>query len=194
MPRLLAVLLLTFTACAEPPISEPIPGPAGPQGEAGPAGAPGPTGLQGGSTVKSGTRLKARVARSEDGASQFLGWWDSEMGMECERERGAMSDGAWSNYRCLPVRSVHTGNYQMWSDAECTLKAVPVSTQTLFCSVWDGARYVFHRPGRSVERLFEVKNGDCVESETTQNDWRACGDEPPFELEAFAAMPEQLED
>lgn len=77
--RPIILLALLAIACDTPPVEGP-PGPAGPKGD---PGAVGPVGPAGGSTVRSGTRLKAIVYRSEDGASQFLGWWDSELDFEC---------------------------------------------------------------------------------------------------------------
>lgn len=183
---------LLAIACDTPPVE----GPPGPAGPAGPQGAVGPAGPPGGSTVKSGTRLKARVARSEDGASQFLGWWDSELGTRCERKEGALTDGEWHDYRCLPAdNSPYVVDSVFRADPTCSVKATTVNPRTVFCYDWDwdSWEYVFFRIGRPVETLFELKDGVCVESERASDGWRACGDEPPLLLEDFVAMPEILE-
>ncbi len=55
--------------------------------------------------VKSGTRLKAIVLKSDDGAQQFVGWWDSKLGIECkwlDPQTNIALDDSYKGH-CLPV-------------------------------------------------------------------------------------------
>lgn len=64
----------------------------------------------------SGARLKARVAVSDDGATQFLGWRDTEQNIDCAFMRA--SDG---KLRCLPLTS---GIGTLFADSQCTARMV----------------------------------------------------------------------
>lgn len=69
-------------------------------------------------TQQSGDRIKARWLVGDDGSRQFLGWWDSELGTECEWLTA--DDGA---HRCLPVTEVQVDHF---SDPGCTVPAALV--------------------------------------------------------------------
>ncbi|MDY0059881.1 MAG: hypothetical protein RBU45_08735 [Myxococcota bacterium] len=66
---------------------------------------------------KSGTRLKAIVGRTPDGSQAWLGWWDSELGIECIFM--ATSDG---KERCLPANQYYIAYF---SDENCYNLIVP---------------------------------------------------------------------
>ena len=194
--RPIILLALLAIACDTPPIEGP-PGPPGPKGD---TGAVGPAGPAGSSTVKSGTRLKARVARSPDGASQFLGWWDSELGVECGRK----SPGPGLEPRCLPGNAFFAGA-ELFVDPNCETRAVAPTPDYSLCSVHVNSketglliRFAYHPIGQVAGQLYEVKADACVEAafpaQPAGVDWRACGDLPEIPLDDFAPMPEHLED
>jgi len=67
---------------------------------------------------KSGTRLKARVLETGDGAQQFLGWFDSELGVKCEF--ATAPDG---KTRCLPRRHVRPEGL-FYLDQDCSREPI----------------------------------------------------------------------
>lgn len=174
---------LLAIACDTPPVE----GPPGPAGPAGPQGAVGPAGPPGGSTVKSGTRLKARVARSPDGASQFLGWWDSDLGVRCDWD--SISE------RCVPL----TQNTSLFADPDCYLAAMSVRLGEPgfgYCPKPDGSRGYFP-PGRPIDTRYRLVDEECVPVEDPSPDgwvWHTCGDLPEILPDDFADMPVSLED
>lgn len=107
--RPIILLALLAIACDTPPVEGP-PGPPGPKGDTGAVGPAGPAGPPGGSTVRSGTRLKAIVERSDDGASRWVGWWDSEFGEECRAQ--PRPGGTY----CVPST---TPEFSYFMDPEC---------------------------------------------------------------------------
>ncbi len=62
---------------------------------------------------ESGTRIKARIARTDDGAKQWSGWHDVDLNTDCTF--GVAPDG---KTRCLPP-FITTGA-QQYEDATCT--------------------------------------------------------------------------
>jgi hypothetical protein len=96
-------------------------GPAGPPGQDGVPGPPGPPGAAGdggdGSAeptdAVSGARLQARVWVAEDGAREFLGWFDTERHEACDFQYAG--DGL---VRCLPQNAATIIGY--FADAACT--------------------------------------------------------------------------
>jgi hypothetical protein len=75
------------------------------------------TGDGGGGTVTpdwvSGSRLRARVQTSPDGAKAMIGWYDSQLRINCAAQTAA--DG---QTRCLPLTSISVGSF--FSDTGCT--------------------------------------------------------------------------
>lgn len=176
---------LLAIACDTPPVE----GPPGPAGPAGPQGAVGPAGPQGGSTVRSGTRLKARVARSPDGASQFLGWWDSDLGVRCGRVESFPP-----NERCMPLQR----ETREFADANCTVGAMswsPEAPSLGYCPKPEGGRGYFP-PGERLFAVYELVDEACERSDKALPagwSWHSCGDLPEILMEDFAAMPEIIE-
>lgn len=177
---------LLVVACDTPPVEGPPgpPGPAGPQGAVGPAGPPGPSG---GSTVRSGTRLKAIVERSDDGASRWIGWWDSELDVPC--------DFSSSTGRCVPA----TVNPSTFSDPACTTNAMPRSESAPSfgrCLKPDGTYGIFP-PGDILTDVYKLEDGECVLSDLEPRDggtWHVCGDLPEIPTSDFAVMSREVED
>lgn len=66
-----------------------------------------------GPEYQSGSRIRARTLSTPDGARQFLGWWDMELGIAC-----GFSDSGDGITRCLP-QDVMWAFYD-YADAGCT--------------------------------------------------------------------------
>lgn len=66
--------------------------------------------------AKSGDRIKMRVLNTPDGAKQFQGWHDLELGVNCGFSRA--SDGM---TRCLPTPSIAFFEF-FYSDDACTVQ------------------------------------------------------------------------
>jgi hypothetical protein len=60
---------------------------------------------------ESGTRIKAKIGRTADGAKQWSGWYDSDLGTDCAF--GRAPDG---KSRCLPTMATNPGYFE---DASC---------------------------------------------------------------------------
>jgi hypothetical protein len=108
-----------------------IAGPPGSQGEQGPPGVPGPAGEKGdpgeqgppgdpaAAVTVSGARLRARYIKGGDGSKQFVGWFDAQLGYECEF--GTFDQ----EFRCFPPATVvlvyqDPGAPQVFANALCT--------------------------------------------------------------------------
>lgn len=65
---------------------------------------------------QSGTRMKMRVGTSLDGAKEFKGWYDSQLGINCVFRK--MTSGL---TRCIP--ELTSLNDRWYSDANCTVRA-----------------------------------------------------------------------
>lgn len=87
-------------------------GKAGTDGKDGAPGAPGPAGKD---AAASGSRIKARWQVAEDGARQFVGFFDSELQEPCGFS--VASDGV---TRCLPLSP---GATRLFTDASCSSPA-----------------------------------------------------------------------
>jgi len=61
--------------------------------------------------VSSGTRIRARLAITDDGASELVGWYDGDRGVSCTFQEAA--DGV---TRCLPEAK----HANLFADAACT--------------------------------------------------------------------------
>jgi hypothetical protein len=116
--KTLAFLCLAMAACssAEAITADPTGGPTSGSGGATAAsaghGGSGSGGAPGG--TESGSRLKARRYVATDGATQFVGWWDSERKENCGFARATDS-----KLRCLPVAVAAS----YFSDPGCTKPA-----------------------------------------------------------------------
>lgn len=90
-----------------------------------------------------GARLKAKYLRADDGAKQFLGWYDSKLKTDCafmETEKGQ---------RCLPSNAVLVEPY--FGNKTCTIPIVALPPGQ--CLVSD---YV-HMPIRKKDKTCGVK-------------------------------------
>jgi hypothetical protein len=110
MRILLAALLLSGCSAA------PVAGEVGPVGPAGPAGMPGIAGRDGVGAYVAGSRLRPVTRHALDGASQFVGWQDINLGMRCEFR--VAEDG---QTRCLPVAARIDYPGYGFADAACTI-------------------------------------------------------------------------
>ena len=164
-------------------------------------------------TVRSGTRLKARVAVSEDGASQFLGWWDTELGTRCGVVDGTGFAGDPSEpVRCVPLRvgAVSTGPNVLYADSSCTKFGVRVDWQSRahgvrFCALFpegEPSKQTYYPLGEQVPqtdaaRRYRVNDeGECVEAEALNPEGftiHTCGDLEPVPVESFALFHQEVE-
>jgi hypothetical protein len=152
-------------------------GSAGAGGGGGTGGTGGAGG--GGATVPpdwvSGSRLRARVQTAPDGAKAFVGWYDSQLGINCTF--GVATDGV---ERCLPDYSGATVS-GYFSDMGCSTKlgqsTYPCATspqpsyatalvQLSTCSALDGyndpyQRRVFSISGAYAGTLYAGTPGSC---------------------------------
>lgn len=149
-----------------PPGPEGPAGPPGPMGKPGPAGEPGPPGEAG---FTSGSRLRARTLTAADGARQSAGWYDSELGLECQPV--ISSDG---RQRCIPLAGqAFTGS--LFSDAGCQTRlgymvAGCDEPRFAFSSGGDTcpARYMLWEvAGRHTGTVYSGSPANCVEATTT---------------------------
>lgn len=104
MRAIFIVLSLVCLGCDDDPGPRGLPGPQGEPGEPGAMGEPGPPGPPGAqgpagapAASMSGTRLQARYFNADDGAREFIGWYDTQLMAECSFKRSG--DG---EIRCLP--------------------------------------------------------------------------------------------
>lgn len=84
-------------------------------------GEPPPLTIPGEGPYGAGTRLVPVVERSEDGVTQFLHWYDSELGIDCEFVRDSVG-----TYRCLPVETF--GGTVGFGDEACAVPVVGVAS------------------------------------------------------------------
>ncbi len=95
---------------------------------------------------KSGSRIRARVAKTPDGAQAFMGWFDSQIEQDCTFLSSA--DGV---TRCLPGSTLITRAFSgsdtgFFSDSQCqievgyTFKCTLVATGGVYGLVFDSGR------------------------------------------------------
>ena len=76
-------------------------------------------GATGGGTAldlyQSGSRLKLKVLTTADGAKAFQGWYDTQLGLDCQFVTA--SDG---QLRCLPIGTAYVGSF--YADGNCTTR------------------------------------------------------------------------
>jgi hypothetical protein len=143
---------------AGPPGAEGPPGPQGPQGEQGP---PGP----GAGITVSGTRLRARYLASSDGSKEFVGWYDSMVGVDCKY--GQATDG---QTRCLPATfTLQTGgscdgtigSNPWYLDAQCTQPVQVKPLGTLYEPFARSASTVYSIGQEVAGALYENQGNPC---------------------------------
>jgi hypothetical protein len=98
------------------PDGQPAPGASGAAPNAGP--------VKEALAQTSGTRIKAKRIVSADGATQFRGWYDAELGKEC----GFNKMCGTNEYRCLAIRSAFPTGY--YGDSACTKPVYSLSTES----------------------------------------------------------------
>lgn len=98
---------------------------------------------------ESGTRLKVRRYVSPDGASQPIGWFDSERNESCSF--AVASDG---QSRCLPIPGAHYDVGLYYTDAGCSMPAVVQSTAA--CTAAPAYAYTLSADCSTRYRIFEV--------------------------------------
>jgi hypothetical protein len=145
--------------------------------------------------VKSGTRLKARVRTSPDGASQFLGWFDSQLKGPC----GYMDPGNTNAYlrRCVPDAMGQTDGAH-FADPSCAGAAsfvhASAAADTHFC--WRNREVV--RLGSAISNVYARDvEGVCVEAhdaftQTTGATFFACDGES-VAPETFVLMTDSVD-
>jgi hypothetical protein len=148
--------------------------------------------------VKSGTRLRARVLRGEDGASQFLGWYDSKLERNCSQAGG----GVYKD-RCLPAvaNRWNFGNEAKpyFADSACSVPGVLIvrsdgATIPVFCGLKDGAHHI----GDAAPALYTVDaGGACAQAHDSGTDqegavFRRC-DGPLVEPTELATLAETID-
>lgn len=84
---------ITLTAC----LPEGEAGAPGDPGVAGKDGVPGPAGSPGKDSTVSGSRLRAVYRKTEDGAREAIGWFDTKLNVRC-----SFSTATDMQTRCLP--------------------------------------------------------------------------------------------
>lgn len=129
------LLTLLLAACGSPgfdppPRQVPEAGDNPPRGQVPDAGEDPPPGqaqeppveeeAQSQEVYRSGSRLRAEVLQGADGSSQFAGWYDTTLGVECHYVVAA--DG---ETRCLP----RVAGSPVFTDPECQRRAVLILAQ-----------------------------------------------------------------
>lgn len=125
-----------------------------------------------------GSRLKAKLLTGDDGASQFYGWRDTELDLDCSFRM--TPDGL----RCLPQGPWVQATY--FADAACTVPAAPQNTcdpapthvqqyADPLCSS-EGVR--IFRAGPKLSTAYQSTDGEtCTEIGASQNAYYAAEDE-----------------
>jgi len=163
-------LALALAACRGADGEKGDPGADGARGEQGLQGAAGEKGAKGDKGEKGdpgpganvdGTRLKGRYLVATDGARQWLGWMDSQIGQEC-----VFRDDGTGVLRCLPTTPAGT---LVWTDAACTVQGVLVgkadfSGEGQYVPVGaDGCAKL--GPAVSAAQYFVSSGGSCLQSD-----------------------------
>lgn len=170
--RVALLLVVVLGACeASGPVGPPGPvGPEGPRGARGIEGLPGPKGDPGG-VVRSGTRLRAVVARTADGAADFIEWFDTELGAPCRR---LVRDDEEICALNVPYSEV------TFADPECTRAAVVFSAEHLAMGtqVCATAPWSFRGRGEVLSEVFRKEASTCTRlSVPDGEEARACDGE-----------------
>lgn len=137
-----------------PPGADGAQGPQGPQGVPGVQGADGEQGVQGEQgppgegSAQSGARLKALRHAATDGAGTFVGWYDSEKGVNCTFIRA--TDGV---IRCLPNYVTVTVVY---TNPTCTTLAV--YHPFVGCSLGPFVSIYSPSPACALDPLYDVRS------------------------------------
>ncbi len=149
---------------------------------------------------KSGSRLKARKLTSVDGASQFVGWFDTQFGAACEYSTRDAFTGV-----CLPTvasRSYFQDDTRPYfTDAACTIAAVAVVKSDrdhgqvpVLCEAGGHIR----RSGEAVPQIYQPDaHGACLTPHDAATDqagviFLRC-DDPALSSGDFVAFTESVE-
>jgi hypothetical protein len=133
-------------------------------------GDPPPPMIPGDGPYGAGTRLRPVVERTEDGVTQLLHWYDSELGIDCEFARDSVG-----TQRCLPLAVV--GGAVGFDDEACTVPVVGIAQCGTVAShvrgivpgaaaCTDGPRHQAYLRGEPIGAgdvgRFDAGNGSCA--------------------------------
>lgn len=102
---------------------------------------------------KSGSRIRARFGETPDGAKQFFGWHDNQMGIDCAFV--LTSDGV---YRCLPTPILYISYF---ADSSCSTPLLAVTAGCNATASWGLTYDSCSRPDRVFHRgsVYGVNTG-----------------------------------
>ncbi len=93
---------------------------------------------------KSGSRIRARFGETPDGAKQFFGWYDNQLGIDCAFVQA--SDG---QYRCLPTPILYISYF---ADSSCSTPLLAVTAGCNATASWGLTYDSCSRPNRVFQR------------------------------------------
>lgn len=140
---------------------------------------------------ESGSRLKARFLETPGGARSFLGWHDSELGIDCSFSE---INGA---HRCLPSPyRVVSYSIPYYSDASCTNRVVPdlgspcpdPDYALRYETCGDGERSYFEIGAKVLGGSTYIKSGENCNASTAPVDYYPLGSEVPLSTFASASV------
>lgn len=131
-------------------------------------------------TQRSGERIKARWLVGADGSRQFVGWYDSELDVECSYVLA--EDG---QTRCVPVGPSTGSILMLYSDAGCTSQVVgiesvcyssapkyAISVEGAVCPVTSGALRLGAEIDPAATPVYDGSPGSCsVANNLDTNDY-----------------------
>lgn len=113
---------------------------------------------------ENGSRLRARVFVGADGSRQFIGWNDTELGVDCAFQR---TPGG--TYRCLPTGAAFFSP-SYFTDPGCSTPAVlatcdaaPVYAFENFGTACDPV-YVVHDVGPALAMVYVQSGAQCLQT------------------------------
>jgi hypothetical protein len=153
---------------AGPQGEEGPPGPQGPAGEKGEAGEQGPPGDPAEAVTVSGARLRARYIQGGDGSKQFVGWFDAQLGYQCDF--GAF-DG---QFRCFPPAKtvlVVTAPFLpiVFADATCTERLLQHNDENAKFFLVEAEDTFYPIGPKHMGSVYVMNNGVCEPTFAAQN-------------------------
>lgn len=138
---------------------------------------------------KSGSRIRARFGETPDGAKQFIGWYDTQLNINCMF--GETSEGV---FRCIPTPILYASLY---SDAACTSPLFMTASGCSMVAEWGMTTDECGRVHRIFKRgavytdtvAYAKSNGTCTQttlSYYTGTTFYTAGQE--FPLSSFQTM------
>jgi hypothetical protein len=133
---------------------------------------------------QSGTRMKMRVGTSLDGAKEFKGWYDSQLGINCVFRKLATGQT-----RCIP--ELTSLNDRWYSDNNCTARAAVFHADNedltvssiISMEVREGMFQVSRITGKIVIGIYSIDaNGACVRWSNTPPSFDIYGLAPESDL------------